>query len=556
MCSAPFRSSVFLTGMILAVLLFTREAFGEASPTHRSRPESAGPSVIFTDDFESGDLSAWSEVIGGPEPPACGGVLLTETFPDDGGSWPGSWTVAGGTDVADVSGGRGRQRPLPTNYSLARVFHPAATSDVEVRFTLVFEDVATQGVGFYVRQNGGYLQQTSPHGQGYAVFVEGFRTTPGIGVWREVDGMEQNLQILFDPALGLTDGVPYRVRFRVHQMDASTTLLQAKIWPEAAAEPFGWQVETTDATPSLQRISGGIAVDSWSSIQSPNSIADHTLVDDIEVVELCNPLAGTAAPTLVLDGFLFTEGPLWRGDHLLFTDLEASRIHRRNPPAGLSTYREPSQEANGLALDVDGDLLAAERNPPRISTDTGGVVTTLVDGYMGLAFNAPNDLVVRSDGVVYFTDPTFGMVGTPEIGFNGLYRLHTTLGLTAEWEGVTGVNEPNGVALSLDESRLFVADTQAGSVLAWDVAADGTLSNPRPLATSLTIPDGLCVDPEGNLWIATWAPSLEVYTPDGAYWGSLPVPQAATNCAFGGPDGRTLYVTAQTGLYSTTVSGG
>lgn len=146
-----------------------------------------------------------------------------------------------------------------------------------------------QGIGFYVRQNGGYLQQTVPHGQGYAVFVEGFRTTQGIGVWREVGGVETDIEITFDNALNLQNAVPYRVRFRVSQMDAGTTLLQARIWPVGQAEPAAWNVEATDATPVLQNLSGGIALDSWSVLQSPDPITAHTLVDDVEVEGLCIP---------------------------------------------------------------------------------------------------------------------------------------------------------------------------------------------------------------------------------------------------------------------------
>ncbi|NJL29052.1 MAG: SMP-30/gluconolactonase/LRE family protein, partial [Thermoanaerobaculia bacterium] len=442
---------------------------------------------------------------------------------------------------------------VPSGYSLARLAATVETRDVEVRFTLVFEDVASQGVGFYVRQNGGYLQQTTPHGQGYAVFVEGFRGTPGIGVWREVDGVEQDILINFDPALGFQNGVPYRVRFRVNQVDSATTLLQAKIWPVGQTEPAAWNVRATDTTPQLQGITGGIALDSWSGIQSPNPITAHTLIDDVEVEALCNPLSARGALETVSETFLFTEGPIWRLGQLFFSDIEGDTIYRLEPPASIEVVRSPSARANGLERPLRGDvLLACEHETRRVSqTGATGIATTLVDNYQGMRFNSPNDLDLRSDGTLYFTDPDYGLAvpGDRELPFNGLFRRTPTGTLVAEWQGTIGANEPNGVALSPDEQRLYATDTQAGELLVFDVAVDGSLSNRRGLASGLTIPDGLCIDLRGNVYVATWASTIEVFTPDGTPWGAIPIPQQATNCAFGGPDLRTLYVTAQTGLY-------
>lgn len=238
--------------------------------------------TIFSEGFEGGDLCAWSAAVGGA-------FLYSESFDGaDSDPWPAPWTAIGSVALADLEGGRARFRPTPSSYSLARLYAPVTTQNVEVRFTLVFEDVGSQGVGFYVRQNGGYLNQTFPAGQGYAVFVEGFRG-PGIGVWREVGGTETSIQILFDAALDFQDGVAYRVRFRVEQIDGSTTMLRAKVWPVAQAEPANWHVEVTDSTPELQGIAGGMALDSWSDIQAPGSIVAHTLVDDIEIEGLCPP---------------------------------------------------------------------------------------------------------------------------------------------------------------------------------------------------------------------------------------------------------------------------
>ena len=108
---------------------------------------------------------------------------------------------------------------------------------------------------------------------------------------------------------------------------------------------------------------------------------------------------------------------------------------------------------------------------------------------------------------------------------------------------------PNGVVLSPDETRLYMANTATGEVLVWDVAPDGALGNLRTFAEGLFLPDGMCIDAAGNLYVATWASTVEVFDPSGAGWESLPIPRQATNCTFGGSDGRALYVTAHEGLY-------
>lgn len=512
----------------------------------------ASADPLFFEGFNRGDFCLWSSVAGGPT------NTYSETFTGgDGSPWPSPWIETGNVALADLQSGQARFRPTPSGYSLARLDAAIDTRDVEVFFTVIFEDASTQGVGFYVRQNGGYLDQTAPTGQGYAVFVEGFRGTPGIGVWREVDGHESDIQILFDNALGFLDNTLYRVRFRVNQVDASTTLLQAKTWPVGQAEPNAWHVSVTDGTPELQGISGGIALDSWSSIQSPNAITTHTLVDDIVVTHLCNPLAGRGAVETISESFQFTEGPVWRGDHLLFSDIDANTIHRLDPPAGLSVFRSPSDQTNGLANDISGDLLAAEHAARRLSTtDDMGTVSNLVDLFQGQRFNSPNDIAVRSDGTVYFTDPSYGLAdpGDRELAFNGLFRRTPGGVLTAEWQGTQGVNEPNGVVLSPDETLLYVTDTQAAELLVYDVAADGSLSGRRVLADSLTIPDGMCVDDHGNVYVATWASTVEVFTADGIPWGAVSIPRQATNCALGEDGGRALFVTAHEGLYRASMT--
>lgn len=254
-------------------------------------PAPAGGETLFFDGFEVGSECAWSAAVGVAGAPACcGQLILEENFAlPDGSPWPTPWVVAGNeVALADVHEGHGRLRPAPSGYSLARMVAPGTAGAVEVLFTLLFEDAATQGVGFYARQNGGYLQQTNPPGQGYAVFVEAFRG-PGIGVWKEEGGAEESIEIVFDNGLGLVDDVPYRVRYRLEDplpmTLGGTTRLRARVWPAGSPEPGLWQVDAVDATAVLQNVVGGFAIDSWSELTA--GITAHTLVDDLQIFAVC-----------------------------------------------------------------------------------------------------------------------------------------------------------------------------------------------------------------------------------------------------------------------------
>ena len=263
-----------------------------------------------------------------------------------------------------------------------------------------------------------------------------------------------------------------------------------------------------------------------------------------------SPLDGASEARLLRDGFGFLEGPHWVGDALLFTDIPRSTIHRFTPPDAFDVFRMPSGAANGLATLPDGRLLAAEHQNRRVSvTEDDGSVTSFAADFDGGAFHSPNDLAVRSDGTVYFTDPPYGLDGRPrELDFNGVFRRAPDGSVDAIWRGAVD-SRPNGVALSPDESILYVALTSAGEVLAFDVAADGSASGERRFVDGTPNADGMAVDADGNLFVTT-AEGVAVFAPDGARWGTLSVPETPANCAFGGADGATLFVTARTGLYA------
>jgi gluconolactonase len=166
---------------------------------------------------------------------------------------------------------------------------------------------------------------------------------------------------------------------------------------------------------------------------------------------------------------------------------------------------------------------------------------------MGILLNSPNDIAVRADGTIYFTDPPYGIdPADQDLDFNGLFRVDPGGALTAEWRGALDTR-PNGVALSPDQRTLYLADTTAG-LTAFAVQVDGSLSDERPFVPSVPNADGLAVDTGGNVYVAA-ADGVRVYAPDGSLWGTIAVPRQPANAAFGEPDARTLYITARQGLY-------
>ena len=255
-------------------------------------------------------------------------------------------------------------------------------------------------------------------------------------------------------------------------------------------------------------------------------------------------------------GLGFTEGPVWvpGESELLFSDIPNDRIVRWTPlktGPELATFRLPSGQSNGLVLDREGRLIACEHGNRRVSrTGRDGIVVTLADRFEGRRLNSPNDAAVRSDGSVYFTDPPYGVRGPDrELAFQGVFRIASDgkLQLLARDFAM-----PNGIAFSPDEGTLYVADTEAGHIRAFEVSRDNSLGKRRVFA-SIGSPDGMKVDREGNVY-CTGAGAIWVFDPSGAKLGVIGIPEEPTNCAFGGEDGRTLFVTARTGLYRIRVN--
>jgi len=263
----------------------------------------------------------------------------------------------------------------------------------------------------------------------------------------------------------------------------------------------------------------------------------------------------------VADGFEFTEGPLWHPQgFLLFSDIPANTIYQWTPKEKSKIFRRPSGNANGNTLDREGRLLSAEHSNRRVSrTLEDGRVVTVASQYKGKRLNSPNDLVVKSDGSIYFTDPPYGIKSEQEeLGFYGVYRITPDGTLTLL---VRDFVRPNGIAFSPDEKKLYVDDSEKGHIRVFDVKPDGTVENGRIFAelkdpNKSGVPDGMKVDQEGNVY-STGPGGVWVFSPSGNLLGKIAVPEVATNLAWGDSlrdssasrDYKMLYITAGNSLY-------
>ncbi|MDZ4718198.1 MAG: SMP-30/gluconolactonase/LRE family protein [Roseiflexaceae bacterium] len=269
-------------------------------------------------------------------------------------------------------------------------------------------------------------------------------------------------------------------------------------------------------------------------------------------------IVASGDPEKVAGGFQFLEGPVWHPEgFLLFSDIPAAKIYKWSPDGTLSVWRDGSGNSNGLTFDRQGGLVACEHGNRRVSrTLADGTIVSIAEFYNGKRLNRPNDLVVKSDGTVYFTDPPYGKnPGEPtnpadiEQPCNGVYRVLTngTLELVAD-----DFERPNGLAFSPDESILYIDDSARRHVRAFDMLPNGTLANSRIVADldhpQPGSPDGMKIDTQGNLYVAG-ATGVWVFTPEGEHLGVIVTPERPANLAWGDADRQTLYVTARTSLY-------
>ena len=261
-------------------------------------------------------------------------------------------------------------------------------------------------------------------------------------------------------------------------------------------------------------------------------------------------------------GYRPAEGPVWlaKGGYLLFSDIRGDTMYKWTPTAGVTVFRSPSGKSNGNTLDKQGRLVTCEHFNRRVSrTEPDGTVVPLASQYHGKRLNSPNDIIVKSDGSIYFTDPPFGLPmikekgweELQELGYYGVFRLSPdgkTLILL-----VDDFVRPNGLTFSPDESLLYINDSERTHIRVFNVNKDGTITNGRLFAevqgdVVVGRPDGLKVDRVGNVY-CTGSGGIWVFDPQGKHLGTISVPKKTTNFAWGDSDWKTLFITCFDGLY-------
>ncbi len=286
----------------------------------------------------------------------------------------------------------------------------------------------------------------------------------------------------------------------------------------------------------------------------------------------------------VADGFKWVEGPIWTAGSLYFAEIPSNTIRKWNPASGVGIFLQPSgykgaepydgpeSGSNGMTLDVRGRLTVAghaQRDVYRFeSLDPKGPITILADSYQGKKLNSPNDLVYRSDGSLYFTDPPYGLRTQkdtdPEkqLKVNGVYRLPHALDqkpgaapARAELQLlVSDLTRPNGIAFSPDEKYLYVNNSEPKKIwMRYRVQPDGSLTEAKLFYDATSdqrpgAPDGMKVDEQGNIY-STGPGGLWIISPEGKPLGTILIPEKAANCTWAGPDRKTLYITASSSIY-------
>jgi gluconolactonase len=270
-------------------------------------------------------------------------------------------------------------------------------------------------------------------------------------------------------------------------------------------------------------------------------------------------VVGDATLETLASGLGFTEGPVWHPYEkwLVFSDMPENRMYMRQPSGVIEDFRRPSNKANGNTLDREGRLLTCEHATSSVTRlEADGSTTVLATHYQGKELNSPNDIVVATGGAIYFTDPIFGRMEyygiprEPELSFRGVYRVdpdgsHLTL-LASDF------GQPNGLCFSLDESRLFVNDTERQHIRVFSVTPQGELTGGAVWAETKGdepgAPDGMKIDSRGNLYCCGPG-GIHVFDPSGNVLGVIRTPEPCANFAFGDEDLKSLYITASSSLH-------
>jgi gluconolactonase len=274
---------------------------------------------------------------------------------------------------------------------------------------------------------------------------------------------------------------------------------------------------------------------------------------------------GSAALDELYNGCRWAEGPVWFADLncLIFSDIPNERMLRYSQDGEVSVFRTQSDFTNGNTRDRQGRLISCQHGKRRVvRTEIDGSITVLADSYNGRRLNSPNDVVVKSDDTIWFTDPTYGILSNyegykaePEQPTRNVYRLDPKTGkLTVVCDDF---GQPNGLAFSPDEKTLYIADSASSHdpsaprhIRVFDVNDDGTLSGGREFCTiDNGLPDGFRLDVEGNIWTSA-GDGVHCFSPEGKLLGKILVPQTVANVTFGGPRRNRLFICATKSLYA------
>jgi gluconolactonase len=287
---------------------------------------------------------------------------------------------------------------------------------------------------------------------------------------------------------------------------------------------------------------------------------------DVKSEKLYDLVGRDAEVERLATGFTFTEGPLWNKEvgFLLFSDMPGDVRRRWDERNGVQEVARPSNKGNGMTYDADGRLVVCEHSTSsvvRIDPDGAGSGRELIAShYQGKELNSPNDVVVKADGSIYFSDPTygrmpgFGVEREQELAFQGVYRVPPGGGEPHLL--IDDFDQPNGLCFSPDESLLYINDTTRAHIRVFDVAAGGTIANGRTFAESIgsgelekgDLVDGMKCDERGNIWV-TGPDGVWVFSPEGEHLGVVEIPENVGNIHWGGPAWNWMFVCASTGLY-------
>jgi gluconolactonase len=297
-----------------------------------------------------------------------------------------------------------------------------------------------------------------------------------------------------------------------------------------------------------------------------NSFSSPYQIDDPRFTAL---IQKNARLRQLATGFEWTEGPVWFADQqlLLFSDIPANRMMRLTLDGQVSTYRQPSDYANGNTRDRQGRLVSCQHGTRSVTrTELDGSLTVLADRYQGKRLNSPNDVIVQSTGAIWFTDPTYGILSDyegflaePEQTARNVYRIDPA---TGEVEAmITDFTQPNGLAFSADERILYVAESGSSHdpdvpsiIRAFKLDDTGRILSNEVFATiDRGLPDGMRVDAAGHLWSSA-SDGIHCFHPDGTRLGKILVPEVVANLCFGGVRGNRLLITATTSVYEIAVN--